>query len=241
MTILLKPIKPKRVSDQVFEQLRDLIFRGQLKPEEKLMPERDLAQHLGVSRPTVREAIHKLVAMGLLEHRQGQGTYVRSHSRNPLVAVIEGYEASVEELLEVRMGLECQAVALAAQRASQDDIRAMERCLKDMAAEHQAGRLGIGEDVAFHMAIAFATQNQVQIHIMRNFYDLLHHGIQENLSHLYTVPGNIEIIGRQHQAIFQAIKSHDPAAAYEAMQRHIQFVMDFFRERHGDMAPPSAS
>ena len=78
MNQLIKPIKPQRVSDQVFEQIRDLVFRGQLKPGEQLMPERDLAQALGVSRPTVREAIHKLVAMGLLEHRQGQGTFVRS-------------------------------------------------------------------------------------------------------------------------------------------------------------------
>ncbi len=80
MAALLKPIKVKRVSDQAYEQIRDLIFRGQLKPGEQIMPERDLAQALGVSRPTVREAIKQLVTMGLLEHRQGQGTYVRSIS-----------------------------------------------------------------------------------------------------------------------------------------------------------------
>ena len=78
MPALLKPIKVKRVSDQAYEQIRDLIFRGQLKPGEQIMPERELAQALGVSRPTVREAIKQLVTMGLLEHRQGQGTFVRS-------------------------------------------------------------------------------------------------------------------------------------------------------------------
>ena len=95
MPALLKPIKVKRVSDQAYEQIRDLIFRGQLKPGEQIMPERDLAQALGVSRPTVREAIKQLVTMGLLEHRQGQGTFVRSISDqrelNPLAAMIEGH------------------------------------------------------------------------------------------------------------------------------------------------------
>jgi len=72
MTLSLNPIKLKLVADQVFDQLRELIFRGQLKPGEKLMPERELSAALGVSRPTLRSAIHRLVAMGLVEHRQGQ-------------------------------------------------------------------------------------------------------------------------------------------------------------------------
>jgi GntR family transcriptional repressor for pyruvate dehydrogenase complex len=73
MTDLLKPIRVRRISDQVFEQIRDLLFRGQVKTGEKLMPERELAQVLGVSRPTVREAISKLVTMGFLEHRHFRG------------------------------------------------------------------------------------------------------------------------------------------------------------------------
>ena len=243
MNQLIKPIKPQRVSDQVFEQIRDLVFRGQLKPGEQLMPERDLAQALGVSRPTVREAIHKLVAMGLLEHRHGQGTFVRSaeaqRENNPLAAVIEGHEATLEELLEVRMGLECMAAVLAAQRAGADDVQAIEQSLNAMFAEHQAGRLGIEDDVFFHMAIAYATKNPVHIHIMKNFYDLLHFGIKENLHHLYTVPGNLEIITQQHNAILAGIKNHDPRAAFDAMQAHISFVLNFFRELHGKGAAAS--
>lgn len=237
MMELLKPIKVKRISDQVYEQIRDLIFRGQLKPGEQLMPERELAQAVGVSRPTVREAINKLVAMGLLEHRQGQGTFVRSletqRNHNPLAAIIDacylGHDASLEDLLEVRMGLEGQAAILAAQRATPEDIRMLESALEAMLAEYEAGRLGIEDDVSFHMGIAYASKNIVQAYIMRNFHDLLHFGIKENLRYLWEDPANLPIIQRQHFEILQAIKRHDPEAAYAAMREHITFVLDYVR------------
>jgi GntR family transcriptional regulator, transcriptional repressor for pyruvate dehydrogenase complex len=235
MSALLKPIKVKRISDQAFEQIRDLIFRGQLKPGEQIMPERELAQALGVSRPTVREAIKQLVTMGLLEHRQGQGTFVRSirdqRGSNPLAAMIEGHNPTLEELLEVRMGLESQSVALAAQRATSEDLQVLQQALTHMLEENQAGRLGIEEDVSFHMAIAYASKNTVQVHIMKTFYDLLHYGIQENLHFLYEDPANLSIIGQQHTEIFQGIQNHDPEAASDAMKRHIAFVLNFFKER----------
>lgn len=233
MTDLLKPIKVKRISDQVYEQIRDLILRGQLKPGEQLRPERELAQAVGVSRPTVRESINKLVTTGLLEHRQGQGTFVRSQDsqreRNPLAAIIEGNEVSLEDLLEVRMGLEGQAVILAAQRATPEDIQILEKALNAMLAENVEGDLGIAEDVSFHMGIAYASKNIAQVYIMRSFHDLLHFGIKENLRYLWEDPANLPIIQRQHFEILQAIKRHDPEAAYEAMREHITFVLNYVR------------
>jgi GntR family transcriptional repressor for pyruvate dehydrogenase complex len=230
----LKPIKVKRASDQIFEQLRDLIFRGELKPGEQLVPERELAQAFGVSRPTVREAINKLVTMGLVEHRQGQGTFVRSQEatreHNPLAAIIDRQETSLEDLLEVRIGLEGQSAVLAAERATPEDLQRLEETLATMQAEHAAGGLGIEEDVAFHMGLAYATKNPVQVYIMRSFHDLLHFGIEENLRHLWEDPANLPIIQQQHQRIVQAIKGRDPEGAYEAMKAHITFVLEFVRE-----------
>jgi GntR family transcriptional repressor for pyruvate dehydrogenase complex len=232
---MLKPIKPKRMSDQVFEQLKDLIFRGHLKPGERLMTERELAQSLGVSRPTVREAINKLVAMHLLEHRQGQGTFVNvptaGADRNPLAAVINGHDASLMDLLEVRQGLECNAVALAARRATDEDIREIEKSVREMEAAVGDGSLGSDADISFHMAIAYATRNVVQIHIMKSLYDLLFYGIQENLQHLYVEPTNLDKVLKQHTDILNAIRQHDPDEAYAAMKRHISFVQDHFKER----------
>jgi GntR family transcriptional repressor for pyruvate dehydrogenase complex len=235
--ITLKPIKPKRISDQVFEQLKDLIFKGQLKPGDQLMTERELAQSMGVSRPTVREAINKLVTMGLLEQRQGQGTFVNSPAddadKNPLAAVINGHDVSLQDLLEVRLGLECNAVALAARRATEEDLHELGKNLAQMIEEIKSGKEGLGSnaDLSFHMAIAYATRNLVQIHIMRSFYDLLFFGIKENLQHLYSDPSNLDRVIEQHQAIVEAIRKRDPEAATEAMRKHITFVIDFFRER----------
>lgn len=235
---MLKPIKPKKMSDQVFEQLKDLIFRGHLKPGKRLMTERELAQSLGVSRPTVREAINKLVAMHLLEHRQGQGTFVNppdaSADRNPLAAVINGGDASLMDLLEVRLGLECNAVALAAQRATEEDIRELERSVREMAVAVGDGNLGSDDDITFHMAIAYASKNIVQIHIMKSLYDLLFHGIRENLQHLYTEPMNLAKVLQQHTDVLDAVRRRDPDEAFAAMKRHITFVQDYFRERNID-------
>ena len=235
--ITLKPIKPKRISDQVFEQLKELIFKGQLKPGDQLMTERELAQSMGVSRPTVREALNKLVAMGLLEHRQGQGTFVNSPAddadKNPLAAVINGHDVSLQDLLEVRLGLECNAVALAARRATEEDLQELIKSLAQMIEEIKSGKEGLGSnaDLSFHMAIAYATRNLVQIHIMRSFYDLLFFGIKENLQHLYSDPSNLDRVIEQHQAIVEAVRKRDPEAATAAMRKHITFVIDFFRER----------
>lgn len=237
MTLSLKPIKPKRISDQVFEQIRELIFRGHLKPGERLMPERELSEALGVSRTTVRNAIQKLEVLGLLEHRQGQGTFIRSlgeHADNPLaVAMEENKDATVIDLLEVRKGLECNAAAFAAQRREDKDLTFMESSIEEMRTEVGSGRLGTEADVSFHMAIAYATKNPVHVYIMKNFYDFLFHGINENLYHLYSNPDNIEKILYQHRQIFQSIRDRNPERSFAAMEIHILFVLDFFKSIRG--------
>ena len=227
----LKPIKPKRISDQVFDQLRELIFRGEFKTGEKILTERELAEAFGVSRTSVRDAINKLVVMGLLQQRQGQGTFVRSpksSEKSILATMVESQGASITDVLEVRMGLECNAAAMAATRAVEKDFQFMQKSIQEMQEEVNSGRLGTEADASFHMAIAYATNNPLQIFIMKNFYDFLFTGIKVNLEGLYKVPGNIDTILDQHQAIFQAIREHSPEAAYRAMKRHIDFVYNFF-------------
>ena len=145
MKVRLKPIRPKRISDQVFDQLRELIFSGELNPGDQVMTERELCEVLNVSRTSVREAINKLVALGFLEQRQGQGTFVRSldqAAKIPLATVMEAKEATLIDLLEVRMGIECNSAALASQRASSEDLRCMALTIAEMEKETQGGGIG---------------------------------------------------------------------------------------------------
>jgi GntR family transcriptional repressor for pyruvate dehydrogenase complex len=232
MKIRLKPISPKRISDQVFDQLRELILRGDFQPGQKIMTERELATALNVSRNSVREAINKLVTLKFLEQRQGQGTFVCSMDeavKIPLATVMETQDASLIDLLEMRMGIECAAASLAAQRANADDLAAIEKALEEMEIDTADGGLGTEGDLTFHMAIASATKNPLQVYIMKNVSDFLHVGIRENLLHLYQDPANIAEILKQHKAVYRAIRSGDADSAFNAMKNHIDYVIDFFK------------
>jgi GntR family transcriptional repressor for pyruvate dehydrogenase complex len=229
-----KQVKPKKISDQVFEQLRDMIFRGQLKPLDQLPPERELAEHMGVSRPTVRNAVGRLVSMGLVEQRQGQGTFVANHhhggERNPLGLMVEGQAVSLTQLLEVRLGLECNSAVLAARRADEDDIALLERSLAQMFDQIREGGLGSSEDVYFHMRIAYATKNPLQVQLMKHFYDYMAAGIRENLQILYQDLANVDLVHQQHTRVLKAVKEHDTHAAFDYMRAHINFVIDYFKK-----------
>jgi GntR family transcriptional repressor for pyruvate dehydrogenase complex len=233
MNIQLKPIKPKPIYEQVFEQIRDLIFRSELKPGDKIPSERELTEQLDVSRVSVRNAISKLVVLGFLENRQGQGTFVcqtNSLDENPLAMALKASDSSIKDLLEVRMGLECNAAALAAERADEEDIKILEGCINKIHERILLGRLGAEADVAFHMAIAFATKNPAQVHIMKNFYDFLMLGIKKSLMRLYEDPSGMQAIRDQHLKIVQAIRNRDPHKSYMAMKAHIQYVISLYDE-----------
>ena len=231
----LKPIKPKRISDQVFEQIRELVYKGEFKPGQQILPERELAISMAVSRTSVRNAINKLVTMGLLEHRQGQGTFVSSpdsRKGNPLAAAMATEDATLDDLLEVRMGLECNAAMLAAQRATQADILSMERSLEEMREDlDTTDRISTESDAAFHMAVAFATKNPVLIHLMRNFYDFLFIGIKKNLTHMYQDNPTLHDVIGHHRAVLEAIRDHEAERANVAMRSHIEYVQEYFHKR----------
>lgn len=227
MSIFVEPVKRRKISDQVFDQIKELIYRGQLKPGEQLLPERELAEVMAVSRSTVRDAIQQLIAKNLVYQIQGKGTFVRTHEdkmKNPLAAAIQAQEASLENLFEIRMGLECTAAYLAARKADESDISALIDSYNRLTEEHLANRLGSHADTSFHMAIAYASKNPLHILIMRNIYDYLFHGIRENLESLYKDPENIRATMKQHQDILNAIVNREPDLAYKKMKEHINFV-----------------
>ena len=228
--ISLDPIKPRRVSDQVFEQLREHIARGRIKPGERLMPERELAASMRVSRTTVREALNKMVVMGILEQKQGQGTFVRTLDQtapDSFTGILGSEEATLIDLLDVRLGLECNAARFAALRATTVDLHILERHLEEMATAVNTDSNGADADVAFHMAIAEASHNPLQVHLMRQFYDFMSLGIERNRSLFYEGGDRIGTVQHQHERMVAGIRQRDPEAAVKAVQAHI----DNIRER----------
>jgi GntR family transcriptional repressor for pyruvate dehydrogenase complex len=234
MKIRLKPINPKRISDQVFDQLRELIFRGDFQPGDKIMTERELAEALNVSRNSVREAINKLVTLRFLEQRQGQGTFVRSMDEAVKILWPRSWRPRMRASSTCwKCVWESSAMPLLWRPSGRTatDLEAIEKAIGEMDTDTRAGGLGTEGDLSFHMAIAMATKNPLQVYIMKNVSDFLHFGIRENLLHLYQDPDNIVEILRQHQAIYHAIRRGDAESAYRTMRNHITFVIRFFKNR----------
>lgn len=233
---MLKPIKQRNISVQVYEQLRDMIYRGELEPGEQLMPERDLAARFEVGRATLRTAIQRLIDQGLVESRRGVGTFVldqdRAVEQKPLLKVLNSEDFTIADIQEVRMALEIKSAELAAQRATDKDIRMIKKCLERMHKERQIKQVNIKSDVSFHMNIAYASKNIVQIHLMKGFYDVQIYAMSYSYTTLLQTLGIDELIETQHNRILAAICNHDPEEAGTAMKHHIGTIHNICVE-HG--------
>jgi len=232
------PIKQKQVSTLVFEQLRDSIFRAHLKPSEQLLPERDLAETMQVSRTSVRNAITQLITLGYLETRQGKGTFVVdrdvSDSNNPFASIISPGRSTVDELLEFRIGLGLHGSTLAAERATESDITFLEETLARDENAVVTAESETEADIAFHMGIAYATHNAVYVDLTKRFYEYMFYRLKEMHTFLYEVQANLEEFELQHLAILDGIKAHDPERARKGMYNHIQFLRDLLLKHSKD-------
>jgi len=229
MTIVLEPIRPKKISEEIVSQVKQLISKGELKPGDRIPSERELATMLGVSRPSVREAIMVLEAMGFVESRQGGGTYVKALTEasimNPLAKLVEKRDPELlRSLAEVRMGLESWSAYLAAQRATDSDIAEMRRLYKIM--EKQAAKGGWSPDVdaEFHYAITAASHNSLQMHVLDSIHSLFHATIQVALMEFYQQEGHVQLLLNHHHDIMAAIAVHDPELARRKMVEHLAMV-----------------
>jgi GntR family transcriptional repressor for pyruvate dehydrogenase complex len=229
MPPVFKPIRPKKLSEEIVSQIQTLIANGDLKPGERIPSERELAAFLGVSRPSVREAIMVLEAMGFLESRQGGGTYVRSLTErsmaDPLASMVERRDPRMlHALTEVRMGLESWSAYLAAKRAEDSEIERMRELYEVM--EEQAGSGGWDPkiDAEFHLTITAATHNTIQVHVLDTIQALFQTTIMVTLGEFYTKEGYIELLLNHHREILEAISAHDPERARQKMMEHLTLV-----------------
>lgn len=236
MSTVFKPIRPKKISEEIVEQIKELITQGELSPGKRIPSERELASFLGVSRPSVREAIMVLEAMGYLESRQGGGTYVRSLAENSLADPLANLMGKndprmMNYLIEVRMGLETWGAYLAAKSATDEDIDKMRQFLGNMEKQSADGGWDASIDAEFHYAITAATHNTLQMHIMNTIHSLFQTGVEMAHNKLYPQEGLIELLKRQHRDIVDAIADHDPDRARQMMLNHLQLVQKNFAAR----------
>jgi GntR family transcriptional regulator, transcriptional repressor for pyruvate dehydrogenase complex len=216
-------IRRNRVHEEVARQLESLILK-ELKPGDKLPAERELAEMLGVSRSSIRDAIRRLELVGLVEPRQGSGTRVREISTealvSPLANVIAHKRQLVSELLEFRQMLEPGMAARAAEHATPDDVAKMEEILDRQERTVRGGGLAIEEDSEFHYRIATAARNSVVLKVVDVVMDLL----RETRSRSLQSEGRPQRSMAGHRRILSAIRRRDPEAAEAAMRQHIHDV-----------------
>jgi len=227
-------IKPTRISDSVVEQIEEMILTGALRPGEKLPPERELAEQLGISRPTLREAIVILESKGLLESRRRGGTIVLDISEagisDPLFELVSSRPSLVFHVLELREALEISSAYHAASRATPEEREAIAAKHRELEAVYEDSEADIETeariDTEFHLSIAEASHNLALIHVMRGLMEVLQSGVAFNLDKLREEPERHDRIKAQHAEICEAVISGDPERARNAAGQHLSFVQD---------------
>jgi GntR family transcriptional repressor for pyruvate dehydrogenase complex len=223
--MMYTPIRSSKVYEQITEQIEQLILSGKLRSGDRLPTERELAEQFQASRTAVREAMKTLAQKGLVDMRPGRGTIVidgtsqaMRHSLGLMMRV--GQADGPENLVEVREILEPEIAALAAARATEEHIAALQEAVEIMDASLDDADTFIDADNDFHRALAKATQNALILSFLDSIVDLL----SEQRKNIFSVTGGSSRGQMHHKLLLAAIERHDPEAARVAMRAHLQQV-----------------
>lgn len=234
MDTVFKKIKLQKVSEEVADQIRDLIKDGKLQPGEKLPPERRFSEMLGVGRSSLREALNILETQGFVESRKRQGVYVCSISASiisdPLRQIITEDRSKLLQLYEVRKDIELASAYAAAQHRTDQDLDKMGGILDKMAADATDSRLVLYDDLDFHLALAQSGNNIFRAHILKNIFDLSDDRLQAVLAIMTGEKDRIQGLLEQHQVIFSAVQERDPVLARRRMGEHLAWVEEKWKE-----------
>ncbi len=238
---MFRSIKHTRISDEIVNQIKHLISEGKLRPGDRLLPERELIKQFGVSRPSLREALNSLVAMGFLEVKQAKRTSVKSVTsgmmQDTLSLLIKADALKIFDLLEVRKAMEAWGAFHAAQRASEEDLQRLEKIIEEMKVAVEEGRPWEKQDTDFHLAMAQATHNTIQIHMMSTIYDLLMNYMSAIFAGIFRDRDKARKLFQQHYQIFTAIKNRSPEKARERILRHLDYVESELKISTGQKGP----
>ncbi|WP_458526550.1 GntR family transcriptional regulator [Onishia taeanensis] len=223
-------VRQPRIADVITERLEAMIIEGSLNPGQRLPPERELAERFGVSRPSLREAIQKLAARGLLTSRQGGGTFVTEELNNrykdPLLEMMSRHGEFHLDLLEFRDAMEGLSAYYAALRSTPADKELLVRRFEELKVSfesHDPVREAKA-DAAFHLAIAESAHNVLILHTIRGVFDMLEKSIVDNLAHLFEKPDSRPLLMDQHRALLDAILEGRAEDARLRAHEHLVFV-----------------
>lgn len=220
-----------KLSDQVTDKIKEMITNKQYLPGEKLPIESQLAQKFGVSRITIREAIHKLEILGIVEVRQGAGTFVKNLTPNAyiktLIPMLSMNNNNLKDIFEIRQIIECKSAELAAINATPEDLERVKKPLIKMAETVRLGKLKQYNelDVQFHYEVARCTHNQILVTIQELLSDLVEGSVSMGLTPMNALEHSVMF----HRKLFEAIQKHDSVTASGLMNAHIEGGIEYAR------------
>jgi len=230
-------VETEKLSQSVVRQIEQLILRGILRPGERLPSERDMAERLDVSRPSLRDAISDLSERGLLVSRPGAGVFVAevlgSAFSGALIQLFATHEEAVFDYIAFRRDMEGLAAERAARLGSETDLKVIDAIFRKMEAAHQKRDPGDEAqlDAEFHMAIIEASHNVIMLHMLRSMFDLLRQGVFYNRQVMFRNRTTRDQLLDQHRAMNAAVQSRDPDAARAAVVAHLTFVEHAFTDK----------
>lgn len=242
-----RTVSPEKLSSAVVRQVEELILRGVLQAGSRLPAERELAERLGVSRPSLRDAIAKLQQAGLLSTKPGAGVFVAdvlgSAFSPALTALFSRHDEAAMDYLAFRRDMEGIAAERAARLGSDTDLAVINATFRKMQAAHET-RSAEEEavlDAQFHMSIIEASHNVVMLHMMRSMYELLREGVFYNRQVMFKQQTKRAVLLDQHCRIHDALMARDAQGARAAIETHLDYVeralLDQQRAaRHEDIA-----
>lgn len=217
----LHAIEPRRLYRQIADQIRAGIRAGEYPAGSRLPAERDLALQLGVSRPSVREALIALEVEGLVDVRMGSGVHVREAAGSTGTARMLGDARGPFEIMLARQVIEGELAAMAARRMPKPGIAALREVLGEMAADIAAGHMPLQGDRRFHLQVAEAADNGPLLRIVTDLYDERNNPLFETFGQHFENVRTWRKALDEHRAVYEAIAARDAEAARQAMQRHL--------------------
>ncbi len=232
-----RPVQSEKLSQAITTQIEELILRGILRPGDRLPSERDLSDTMGVSRPSLREALSALQDDGLLTSRVGAGIFVAdvlgSAFSPALTRLMASHPDAVFDVIAFRKDMEGLAAERAARMGSDTDLAVIDAAFQTMvaASDKRPSAEEAKLDAQFHMAIVEASHNVMLLHMMRSVYEMLQQGVFYNRQAMFRNRTSRDRLLDQHRAINTALQARDPDAARTALHDHLDFVAGALRDQ----------